>query len=137
MTIEFDDGLGFEAEETPSERLARQLADADLQLIAQIRAKRIELGLSQAELGRMLHISQATVSEFESGMTEPKMQTVRRYAHALGLLIEHSVRDVDATYEPGRDAVEIELTSGARFTAQTGSYTALANSKRTDFAIAA
>ncbi|MBT1631490.1 helix-turn-helix domain-containing protein [Curtobacterium flaccumfaciens] len=138
-TNEFDDGLGFEDEETPSERLGRELAEADLQLIAQIRAKRIERGLKQAELAKLLGISQATVSEFESGMTEPRMQTVRRYARALGIMIEHRVRDADMSYSSSGISVETRVRPGVQYTLgrALGPYTAAANSKPTDFALVA
>lgn len=137
MDFEFDDGLGFEAHETRSERLARELTESDLELIATIRAKRIERGLSQADLGKLLNVSQATVSEFESGMTEPKMQTVRRYAHALGLLIEHVVRDADVVYDQLATSHETQMLAAVLFKKAGLSYSAAANNKRTDFAIAA
>lgn len=135
----FDDGLGFEEEETPHERLGRQLAEADLELINTIRKKRLERGLSQAELGRLLGVSQATVSEFESGMAEPRLQTVRRYARALGVMIEHTVRDADLRYTRGAMAVETQVNPGVQYTLvrELGSYSAAANSQRTDFSLAA
>lgn len=138
-TNEFDDGLGFEEEETPHERFGRQLAEADLDLINTLRKKRLERGLSQAELGRLVGVSQATVSEFESGMTEPRMQTVRRYARALGVMIEHQVRDVDLRYTRGAIAVETHVNPGVQYTlrVELGSYSAAANSGRTDFSLAA
>jgi transcriptional regulator with XRE-family HTH domain len=138
-TNDFDDALGFEQEETPQERLGRELAEADLELINTIRKKRVERGLSQAELGRLIGVSQATVSEFESGMTEPRMQTVRRYARALGLMIEHHVRDANLSYTRGALAVETHVNPGVQYTLGTGlgSYSAAANSMRTDFSLAA
>ena len=137
MEFEFDDGLGFEALETTSERLARDLAESDLKLIAMIRSKRIERGLSQADLGKLLNVSQATVSEFESGMTEPKIQTIRRYAHALGLLVEHVVRDADTVYGRLATSHETQVPAEVLFKKVGLSYMAAADSKRTDFAIAA
>lgn len=138
-TNEFDDGLGFEDEETPAERLGRELAEADLELINTIRTKRLERGLSQAELGRLLGVSQATVSEFESGVTEPRLQTIRRYARALGIMIEHHVRDADLTYARGTITLHTQFTAGAhiRHEALVGSYRADANKTRTDFALVA
>ncbi len=138
MSTSFDDGLGFDAEETASERLARELAEADLRLIAQIRAKREERGLTQRQLGRLLNVSQATVSEFESGQIEPRMQTIRRYAHALGIRIEHTVRDADLGYQLGDNAIEVMMPRGGfRSNPKPPRYSAISNSKRTDFGIAA
>ena len=136
---DFDDGLGFEEEETPHERLGRQLAEADLALIHTMRKKRLERGLSQAELGRLIGVSQATVSEFESGMAEPRMQTVRRYARALGLMVEHTVRDANLSYTRGAIAVETQVNPGVQYTLITGlgGYSAAANNMRTDFSLAA
>ncbi|NQX22718.1 helix-turn-helix transcriptional regulator [Curtobacterium sp. VKM Ac-2852] len=138
-TNEFDDGLGFEDEETPAERLGRELAVADLELINTIRAKRLERGLSQAELGRLIGVSQATVSEFESGVTEPRLQTVRRYARALGIMIEHHVRDADLSYARGTITLHTQLTATVHLqrAGQVGSYSADANKQLTDFALAA
>lgn len=90
-----DDGLGFEAEETPSERLARRLAEADLRLLHELTLVRERRGITQAELGARLGISAASIDDFENGRSIPTTATVRRVAHALGLLIEHTVIDAN------------------------------------------
>lgn len=82
---EFDEAM------TPSERLACELALADYQLIGELKATRIRLGLSEAQLGERLGISADSVQAFEGLQTEPTMATIRRYAHALGVMVHHRV----------------------------------------------
>lgn len=118
-------------DETPSERLARELAESDIKLIHDLRRAREEHGLSQAELGMILGVSQATVSAFESG-AEAKLSTIRRYAHALGVVVTHSTRRYDAAPE-GFFGSSLPSNRSKR---TLRSY-AVANSKLTDFALAA
>src|SRR5215212_6295555 len=48
-------------------------------------AYRIEHGLSQAELGRLLGMSQPAVARLEAGDHDPTLKTLRRLAHGLGI----------------------------------------------------
>lgn len=129
------------ANETESQRLARELADDHLELIAALRAVREHLELSQAELGARMGVSQATVSAFESGESEPRLSTVRRYAHALGANVRTSVthQGTEFTSAPtwavrwdGRVNAATSLTS-SQVPLQMGA----ARAKKTDFAVAA
>jgi DNA-binding XRE family transcriptional regulator len=84
------DPFGF-TEETPSEALARQNAMADLNLIYRLRQARIHRDLTQQELADLMGTTLTAVQEFESNNNEPKLSTVRRYAHALNVVVEHKV----------------------------------------------
>lgn len=131
--------LGLD-EESDSQRLARELAEEDLDLVAAFRAIREHLNLSQTELGARMGVSQATVSSFESGESEPRLSTVRRYAHALGVHVRHSVIHEGSEFMPrtfttahwaGRS--NPTATTPAQFAFEMGA----AEAKRTDFAVAA
>lgn len=139
MTVFDLDPFGF-GEETPGEKLARENMEADLDLIAALRAVREARGLSQTQLAELLGVSQAAVSTFESD-GDSKLSTVRRYAHALGASIRHQVVhegvDFAASYWP---------TSGVSFRgvaheqpapAQSLDASWVRGSKKSDFALGA
>jgi len=78
---------------SPSQRLALELAENDAYLIRNLVELRIQLGLNQQDVADRLGISQSTVSTFEGHDNDPKLSTIRRYAHAIGAIISHSVED--------------------------------------------
>lgn len=127
--MDYDDlGIG---EESPSEKLARENMEADLKLLADLRRMRVERGLSQSDLGKILGISQASVSVFEAE-GDPKLSTVRRYAHALCVAVTHEAKPVEFRVSwSGR----FSGTAGApaQFSVEVGP----AETKRKDFAVAA
>lgn len=45
---------------------------------------RKDLGLSQTEVARRMGVSQATVSGFETEMSDPRLSSLQRYARAVG-----------------------------------------------------
>lgn len=77
--------------ESPTERLARLLAENDANLLADLVAMRDAAGLTQEELAEKLGVKQSTVSAFERYDNDPKLSTLRRYALAVGALINHSI----------------------------------------------
>lgn len=84
-----------------SERLRRraaQLIRAQDQLLEDLIAVRIQRGLTQATIGERMGVSQPAVAAFERYDANPTLQTVSRYAHAVGARIEFKV-SVD-TAEP-------------------------------------
>lgn len=54
-------------------------------------------GLTQAELGKILGISQALVGQYESGRRHPKPQTIQRFAMALNVSI-NDLRDDNSIF---------------------------------------
>jgi transcriptional regulator with XRE-family HTH domain len=118
------DHLGI-GDESPRERLARENMEADLKLLAALRRARDEQGLSQTDLGRLLGISQASVSAFEAE-SDPKLSTIRRYAFALNVAISHDVKSC------GRVS-STQPAAASQRTVEVGA----AEAKRNDFAMAA
>jgi transcriptional regulator with XRE-family HTH domain len=54
-------------------------------LIAALKTARVQLGLSQAELGRRIHKTAATVAHFENAAGDRQMKTIEDVAAGLGL----------------------------------------------------
>ncbi|MFJ6078349.1 helix-turn-helix domain-containing protein [Pseudarthrobacter sp. NPDC092419] len=72
-------------------RRAKVLASNDLEFLANLVDLRRSQNISQSELAEKLGISQATVAAFERSDNDPKLSTIRRYAHGVGALIVHKV----------------------------------------------
>lgn len=88
--LEFADPFD-DADESPSERLARILAENDLNLLWHLRAIRTDLDITQTELAQRMGVTQPAIAAFESQGNDPKLSTIRRYAHALGVVVDHAV----------------------------------------------
>jgi transcriptional regulator with XRE-family HTH domain len=73
---------------------AKELAKNDYLLMSALVTIRKESGLSQAEVADRLGITQQAVSKIESYDADPRLSTVRRYAHAVEALVVHLV-DLD------------------------------------------
>jgi transcriptional regulator with XRE-family HTH domain len=76
---------------SPSQRRAILLAENDAYMLRDLIELRDRLGLKQKDVAELLGVSQASVSAFESHDNDPKLSTIRRYAHAIGAIISHSV----------------------------------------------
>ncbi len=81
--------------DSPSQRRADALAFADEKLHSDLVAARIRAGLTQQTVAERLGVSQPTIAAFERYDNDPHLSTVRRYAHAVGVVISHSVREDD------------------------------------------
>lgn len=81
----------------PVHRNARELVEADAQLIDDLVALRRRNHLSQTDVARQMGISPSAVSRFESGERDPHLSTIRRYAIAVGASIRHEVTSLTAT----------------------------------------
>jgi DNA-binding XRE family transcriptional regulator len=57
-------------------------------------ARRLALGLSQAELAAKLGLTQSAISQFESLYTNPKIATVGQYASALKIRLHFHAEEV-------------------------------------------
>ena len=71
------------------------LVDAHLErrrLQRALAAKRLELGLTQAEVATRMETSQSAVARLEAAEVDAKMSTLQRYAIAIGFEIEFSLR---------------------------------------------
>lgn len=67
-----------------------------------IKRVRIQKGMTQKQLGELLGVSLQTVSAYESGRRRPKMETLGRFADALGVSFLELTKDVD--YLPNEEA---------------------------------
>ena len=70
---------------------AKVLAREDRQLKADLIGLRQRAGLTQTNVADMLGITQQAVNKLERYDSDPKLSTLRRYANAVGALVEHSV----------------------------------------------
>ncbi|MFT3877898.1 MAG: helix-turn-helix transcriptional regulator [Propioniciclava sp.] len=86
--------LGIEPRSREVQR-AEALADSDCALLRALVAVRKKRGLSQQEVGEIMGVSQASVSQFEAHDSNPTLATIRRYAHAVGALVTHHVEADD------------------------------------------
>jgi ribosome-binding protein aMBF1 (putative translation factor) len=72
----------------PLERVRRRLAGAEegwffAQIADRVARRRRELGLSQAELARLVDTTQSAIARLESGGRPPRIDTLLRIATAL------------------------------------------------------
>lgn len=82
--------LGIDPENELDSR-ARRLVEADRKLVRDLVARRNELGLSQAEVARRMDTAQSVVARVESGARDMHQSTIRRYAMAVEVIVEHRV----------------------------------------------
>jgi transcriptional regulator with XRE-family HTH domain len=118
--------------------LASQLAEADERLLYELIQARKDADLSQRELAKRLGISQPAVAKFERHDSDPRLSTVRRYALAVGAIVEHSVNPhtFGGDWTPMPNAAVSSIGVAAVSTQHVRFKTA-ANSNLTDFDLAA
>lgn len=95
---DLESALGIDLS-SASQRRAITLTENDADLIRDLIALREEQGLSQQVVAERLGVTQATISAFERYDNDPKLSTIRRYAHAVGAFVDHSVSK-DTESEP-------------------------------------
>lgn len=87
-------------------RRAQILALEDERLHADLIRLREEQGLTQQQVADLLGVTQPTIAAFERYDNDPRLSTVRRYALAIGALVEHTVtrddgnRQADSEFRP-------------------------------------
>lgn len=154
--------LGIDPED-PAVKRQVHLSKEDLALRQKLFRLRVELGFTQAQVAKLMGVTQSTVSTFERMENDPKLSTVRRYAGAIGVLIRHHVevdsgqlldgREVTwtASYSPAsaasartpiKQGIEGEASEVARSTSGSTSYaaspsTSSGSTVRTSVALAA
>ena len=64
-----------------------------------VKRRRLELGLTQAELGRRLGVHGATVAETEAGRYEPTLSKLVAYATALETTVVELLGEVSSSVE--------------------------------------
>ncbi len=68
----------------PEFRAGYEAADAEFAVIEALINARKAANLSQAELAARIGTTQSAVARLESGMVEPRLGTLRKYAEATG-----------------------------------------------------
>lgn len=63
-------------------------------ILTALRDRRVQLGLTQDDIGRACHLTAKVVCRWESGQAIPNLQQVRWYAAAVGW-------DLELTWIPG------------------------------------
>ena len=71
----------------------KEMADGRRALAAALTTRRVELGLSQTEIGARMRTSQSAVARLESGDADIRLSTLERYAAALGTRIDWRLED--------------------------------------------
>lgn len=91
---------------------AEALMDADFELLEDLIEWRTKRALSQPEVASRMGVSQSAVSQFESMNGNPTLQTIRRYANAVGVRVNHIVFDdlAVATYETPNTVLRLSRT---------------------------
>lgn len=90
-----NNNLGFEEFDSALDRRAGILVRNDAQFLAGLVRLRKGLGLTQENVAERMRVSQPAVAAFERVENDPKLSTIRRYAMAVGLLIDHIVETDD------------------------------------------
>lgn len=60
-------------------------------LVDELVKARLDSGMRQIDVANILGVAQPSVSELESGRTSPKLETLQKYARAVGMKIEFEV----------------------------------------------
>ncbi|MGN2366795.1 helix-turn-helix domain-containing protein [Actinotignum sp. UMB0459] len=77
---------------------SRQQAGRNHKLILDLKAVRKQNKLTQDLVAQRLGTTQPFISELESGLTNPTLQTLHSYAVAVGASISYVVQNLDDTY---------------------------------------
>lgn len=70
---------------------ARHLVEQDRELRFELVRLREASGVSRQDVALRLGISRQAVAKFERLDADPRLSTIRRYAHAIGAVVSHSV----------------------------------------------
>lgn len=73
----------------PDQARASHLVRADREFLRRLVKIREDSGLTQKDVADRLGIQQPSVAAFERYDNDPKMSTVRKYAHAIEALVAH------------------------------------------------
>lgn len=98
--MELEELLGIKTESRLDQR-ARRLVESDERLLDELVGLRLFKGLTQSAIAERMQISQSAVARIESGERDPRLSTLRRYAMAVGALVEHDVIDDELEVVPG------------------------------------
>ncbi|HXY43340.1 MAG TPA: helix-turn-helix transcriptional regulator [Acidimicrobiales bacterium] len=66
----------------------REMAERRQELVSELEARRLDLGLTQTEVAARMGTSQSAVARLESGDADVRLSTLERYAAALSHELE-------------------------------------------------
>lgn len=110
MTPTLEGLLGIDPS-SPDVLRAEQLATNDRALLTALVQIRKERGLSQAQVGKLMGISQPSVADFEAYDANPTLAKIRRYAHAVRALVVHKVEKDEGQLLDGERRTDWVATS--------------------------
>jgi transcriptional regulator with XRE-family HTH domain len=116
---------------------ATELARGDYKFIADLVQQRKAAGLTQEDVALRIGISQPSVAKFERHDSDPKLSTIRRYAHAIGALIGHSVLPDDGGMTKDKRWITVSFSVDMPADDRAHAVGTYPVSKRVDFALAA
>lgn len=129
-----DDLLGIDLND-PEEQHIQALVEADERLLDDLIRLRKRRRMSQADVAAKLGCNQSVIARIEGGDRDPHLSTLRRYAFAIGGVVEHRVED----FQPTRYSMPAALVFGEQPYAASWDETltlALDRCNRRDFGIA-
>ena len=88
---------------SPEVLRADLLAENDQQLLDALVQVRRERGFTQAQVAESMGVKQTTIADFEAYDSNPTLSQIRRYAHAVGVLI-YPLVEVDSRQLPDNRA---------------------------------
>lgn len=92
---------------------ARHLASQDRELRFELIRLREKAGLTQKDVAQRLGVSPQAVSKFERIDADPRLSTIRRYAHAIEAVITHKVEADEGQLVDGNElALDPSASSG-------------------------
>ncbi|WP_271985307.1 helix-turn-helix domain-containing protein [Pseudoclavibacter terrae] len=105
-----------------SDRLADELVQADKRLLAELIRARVRADKTQAQVAAAMGVSQSAVARIEGGERDLHLSTLRRYAHAIGALVQHIVTPEYATQARwrGRETAVSSVTTYDDVTGRAG-----------------
>lgn len=83
---------------------SKYLSGAHRTMLDELGQLRVTRGMTQADVAEIMGISQQSISKIESYDSNPTLDTLQRYANAIGAMIEITVRQDDgASYQSEPD----------------------------------
>lgn len=141
--------LSVHADEAIDNRAAAMVENR-FDFLRELVQRRIDLGLTQAEVADLLGITPQAVSKYERYDWDPRLSTLERYANAVGVVLKTTVSpcpwsstgdklsfEVSVKPESGQMSITVPVHSLARQGLNTSGWARAAESKRTDFALSA
>lgn len=89
--MNIDEMLGIDSRD-PDQWLALELMRHEREMLTRLVTIR-KAKFKQAEVGKLMGVSQSAIAKIETGERDPRLSTLRRYAAALGVLIRYELEE--------------------------------------------